>query len=116
MDPCRISRQAVSVSTSSEASVKLDALSRRAASCQVRLQDEEEERAVYASFVNDLDQSNDCSIIPPMRQTQIFAPLSSVLLCPALVLDLSVRSIVSPFVFLMPTAGAVFVLDRDALP
>ena len=51
-----------------------------------------------------------------MRQTQIFAPLSSVLLCPALVLDLSVRSIVSPFVFLMPTAGAVFVLDRDALP
>src|SRR5271154_718867 len=34
----------------------------------------------------------------------------------ALVLDLSVRSIVSPFVFLMPTAGAVFVFDRDALP
>jgi hypothetical protein len=33
-----------------------------------------------------------------------------------LVLDLSVRSIVSPFVFLMPTAGAVFVLDRGALP
>jgi hypothetical protein len=71
------------------------------------LQDEEEERASYASFR---------SIIPPIRQTQVFAPLSSVLLCLALVLDLSVRSVVSPFVFLMPTAGAVFVLDRDALP
>lgn len=35
---------------------------------------------------------------------------------PPLVFDLSVRSIVSPFVFLMPTAGAVLELDRDALP
>lgn len=33
-----------------------------------------------------------------------------------LILDLSVRSIVSPFVFLMPAASAVFEFDRDALP
>ena len=44
----------------------------------LRSQDEEEKRSGYASFVNDRDQSKGCSIIPPMRQTQIFAPLSSV--------------------------------------